>query len=354
MKIIVKEVAALSEKKNIFASVVAWEFVLALLIVLVGHILVLRWAVRHPGPGTVPTKRAISIEFIANPQPALAKNPILKKALPTPVTTTGKAHHFHRGTSIRPGVTHLTAPSIGLSPNSPGSNPVMPDAATYKKMDLFPMGKFVAGLPSRPQKPSVLPQDPWSSPSENTPLNKYPLSSDGKGGFIYHDSNKNFDARISPDGTIRFHNHSNFHVPWENGVVGNTHSDWAITFDPTASMDKNHYATQQLRFENDPQVRKVVKQLQEQWKKHMAEERELQLERIKQQLEEIWQQKKPAAQRRKLLFELWLNCDAEDEAAKQARRSIIQYIQKNLPADHPDGYTAEELQRWRLEGFAPY
>ncbi len=77
-----------------------------------------------------------------------------------------------------------------------------------------------------------------------------------------------------------------------------------------------------------------------------------------------WEAPATAAEKRRLLFELWDECiegGSEDErqAAELARAAILGFVQSHLPAGSEHGYSAEELaelnrKRSSKQPFAPY
>lgn len=77
-------------------------------------------------------------------------------------------------------------------------------------------------------------------------------------------------------------------------------------------------------------------------------------------LERLWDdQRLTARERRRLLFELWLEADRPGApAAAQVRRAIDDLIGRRLPPGSPDAYGAAELEQLRARpgaaGFDPY
>ena len=86
---------------------------------------------------------------------------------------------------------------------------------------------------------------------------------------------------------------------------------------------------------------------------------------VRPRLEAAWADKStPVAVRRRRLFGAWDECAEEGPeavvtAAGLARKVIITFIRETIPADHPDAFTAEELEklnkgRASKERFSPY
>lgn len=62
---------------------------------------------------------------------------------------------------------------------------------------------------------------------------------------------------------------------------------------------------------------------------------------------------RPAAERRRLIFELWDECD-DSPNGQTARAAIAQEAAHHFPANTRDAFTAAELARFHPAGFAPY
>ncbi len=73
-------------------------------------------------------------------------------------------------------------------------------------------------------------------------------------------------------------------------------------------------------------------------------------------LDRVWSdRRRSAAERRRLLYELWAEYIPNPEATP-ARATILGFIRRRLPAGSPDAYTDDELARYRAAspGFEPY
>ncbi len=85
---------------------------------------------------------------------------------------------------------------------------------------------------------------------------------------------------------------------------------------------------------------------------------------IRKQAAQAWAAARPAAQRRRELFELWDDCAETGEAelvtaGGQARLALLGFIRSHLPADSAEAYSARELaalnrKRTSRQPFAPY
>ena len=75
-------------------------------------------------------------------------------------------------------------------------------------------------------------------------------------------------------------------------------------------------------------------------------------------LESIWRDaRRPAAERRQLLYLLWEECDERTPGGVQARATIEGYVRRRLPPGVADAYSEAELARLNARhtpAFAPY
>jgi hypothetical protein len=92
-----------------------------------------------------------------------------------------------------------------------------------------------------------------------------------------------------------------------------------------------------------------------------AHARELQLDEhaLRKQLDHIWcDPKRPAAERRRAIFELW-DETSSDEIGQRGRKVLLDYVRRNIPRESPMAFPAEQLavlnaQRRQREAFDPY
>jgi hypothetical protein len=80
---------------------------------------------------------------------------------------------------------------------------------------------------------------------------------------------------------------------------------------------------------------------------------------LRRELDRIWcEESRPKAQRRRAIFELWTEM-SPDEVGARGLRTILEYVQRNLPAGSADAYTRPELTELNLargqgDRFDPY
>jgi hypothetical protein len=173
----------------------------------------------------------------------------------------------------------------------------------------------------------------------------WPLRRDGHGGLVYRDDR--FTARVAPDGSVRF-------------------EDRHGSFDPRTlsfGCDLND-EIMRLRGE-DPYAYEKRKFLAAAWERRLrmrarADQRHLAaaLKELPQRLATIWRDsRRPPAERRRLLFLLWEECDPATAAGRAARSVIEGFVRRELPRGSAAAFTDEELRRLaRLTrpAFDPY
>jgi hypothetical protein len=182
------------------------------------------------------------------------------------------------------------------------------------------------------------------------------LVPDGRGG--YRGSRPGYKFDIENDGTIHFHEHPPFRL------AGLGLLSVAVVFDLTDlvmqaahidpySYDKGRVAemTRAMRDEMNAteRPRRIARALA----------------RLPGELEALWRRSDLAAtERREILFQLWDDLldgstGPEGEAAQRARREILRFIARALPAGSRDAFSREELARFNARrkshaAFAPY
>jgi hypothetical protein len=187
------------------------------------------------------------------------------------------------------------------------------------------------------------------------------------GGGRYQKNHAAYKAHVARDGRVTFKDKPNlafdgFHLA--GGVLPVLRfrfdlTDWAIRMAG-----------------NDPYAYDKMKFLRETFDERMEMAAEARTELLQEAIRDlpdllaaVWSQtKRTAAERRRLLFELWDACvepgakGVDEElglAGAQARVMVIAFVRRELPAGSADAYTAEELEtlnkdRDSREPFVPY
>jgi hypothetical protein len=170
----------------------------------------------------------------------------------------------------------------------------------------------------------------------------YPLESLGRDGFLY--KGPQFSAHISMDGSVSFDDKIIRDFKGLSGGFDMT--DWIMK-----GKKQDPY-----RYEKEKFLKYTQKKRDEMAKKAREADIENSLAQLPFTCDDIWRQRsKPAAQRRKALYELWR--DVEDtDAGSRAREIIVEYVRRHLPAGSPDAFTDEELAMYNTGGrkFDPY
>jgi hypothetical protein len=90
------------------------------------------------------------------------------------------------------------------------------------------------------------------------------------------------------------------------------------------------------------------------------EQEQIALGQLGERLRALWSDgRRPVAERRRLLYALWEECDAERPAGRAARARIVAFVRERLPAGSQDAFPPTELDglnRGRREDdrFEPY
>lgn len=170
------------------------------------------------------------------------------------------------------------------------------------------------------------------------------------GGFKFE--GKRFTGHISPEGVLTFDDR--FPIGVEKG--GTFNFDLTDLVMKGGKQDPNAAEKRRFREFTEP----LRRQLRE---KKAAGQRDDALNTLAGELDELWNSGRPAAVRRRELFEKWCEYmddrDASGAAAAKARRLIEEYVRKHLPPGSPQAYTDEELRRFATQRagqtpFAPY
>lgn len=217
-----------------------------------------------------------------------------------------------------------------------------------------------SGGPGPNLKAQLSPPGPELLPPPAPLAPKIALSPRAGGGYVYRD--RGFQAEIAQDGTVEFDDHLPVQLGGEStgGVP-------VATFDLTEAVmmivgDDPYRADKERFLAATVELRQGLCEAAHQERLRTA------LFELDRNLDAIWQdQRRAATARRELLFQLWDEClepapdttDLTERTALQARATILEYIQKNLPAGSPLAYPEQELlalnQRRRSKApFDPY
>ncbi|MCC7384502.1 MAG: hypothetical protein IT384_21825 [Deltaproteobacteria bacterium] len=232
-----------------------------------------------------------------------------------------------------------------------GSTEAPADAAPNAQAGNWEVGKPsfdpLAPLPIRPEAPALNapriargPSGPALAPS---------------GGGTYHYRERGFTADIARDGTVSFDNNSNV------AVGGGALLSFDLTEVVMAAAGEDPFTADKLRFLEETRALRL-----EMCDRARAEALKESIVDLGHRLRRIWSRSDlPAAERRRLLFDLWDECgetepgDATAQAAAMARTTILAFVRRQLPPGSADAYRPEELlalneRRVSRERFAPY
>ncbi len=218
-------------------------------------------------------------------------------------------------------------------------------------IELFPknLGVGGAGAPGAavPKGPNRLLKD------ERLEVKKEPdflLVPEKGGGFKFDGSH--FTAHIGADGALTFD---------DRGPIG-VQKGGTFTFDLTDLVMRGHkqdpYGAEKRHF-----VEFTQKTRDELRGKTTQTGMDGALSSLPAELDEIWTTQRPAAVRRREIFERWVESsddkDKPNSTGQKARRMIEAYVRKHMPQGSPLSYTIEELSRFAeaREGqpqFDPY
>ena len=224
-------------------------------------------------------------------------------------------------------------------PGASGDGIVLPSGAG-------PSGGMIVGAPRKAWHMRGDAGDPLLGKIKDDPVDDFPLERVGRDEYVY--KGKQFSAHILPDGTVNFDDKN---IRDFNGTSG--------TFDLTdlimRGRKEDPYRAEKKRFMDAtaPEREKLAK-------KARAERMQESLGGLPSHLEAVWELARPAAARRKLLFELWKETASGDDeigqAGAQARAMIETFIRRRLPEGSPDAFTSDELAAYSRgkRAFDPY
>lgn len=337
-----------------------WALLLAGLL----HGALLLWAALMPPPPPPRKAQVIAMDIVRRPPKEIepkAKEPPLpppKPAEPQPPQRTASLPPRALPRELQPvprttepdKKTDVQSPAIVVPAQEPSPTRGPEPGAPKGPLVLFPKGfsgitGAAGGTAPVPAAPNRLLKD------ERLEAKKEPefhLEPERGGGFKY--DGKNFIGHISPEGVLTFE--ERFPIGVQRGGT--------FTFDLTdlvmkgGKQDPNAAEKRRFREFTEPLRRELRN-------KRAQGQREDALVQLNGELDEIWSSTRPAAVRRRELFEKWSEYADDREAAggSKARRLIEEYIRKHLPAGSPGAYTDEELRRFTQQrqgqlAFNPY
>jgi hypothetical protein len=176
------------------------------------------------------------------------------------------------------------------------------------------------------------------------------LEPTGGGRYVFR--HPGFDARVEPDGSVRFKNKASFKFRGLVSEIDLTEVAMKIAKDDPFRSDKLAFLERTRDFRAE-------------LRKEADEERMKQAQRdALARIRSIWQGPGTAAERRRRLFEVWDGCvdsgtEAQVEAGRFVRRTLLGFLERTLPSDHPEAFTASELAAFNADRnsemrFAPY
>ncbi len=165
----------------------------------------------------------------------------------------------------------------------------------------------------------------------------------------YHWQGSGFEAVIHPDGSVTFSDHPDISVDWAHGSGG-----FDITDAIMHSAGQDPYQAEREWFMEQSET--LRERLETQAR---AQQQAHSLTGVRSQVRTLWEDaSRPAADRRRAIFELWDECADGDEGAP-AREAIVAFIRREIPDSSPDSFTMIELARMNAhrqsaERFDPY
>jgi hypothetical protein len=173
----------------------------------------------------------------------------------------------------------------------------------------------------------------------------YPLRPDKKGGLVYSDIR--FTARIARDGGVTFDDRSANYDTRQAAVVFDL-NDMIMR-----ARGEDPYSYEKRKFLAATWDRRTRMRVAAD-----AERLRTALHRLPEHLEAIWRDaRRSAADRRRVLYLLWAECDARSPGGAQARATIEGFVRRRLPAGSASAFTPAELatlNAGRPPPFAPY
>lgn len=165
----------------------------------------------------------------------------------------------------------------------------------------------------------------------------------------YHWQGSGFEAVIHPDGSVSFSDHPDVSVDWGSGSGSFDLTD-AIMHG--AGQDPYQAEREWFMEQSETLRERLETQARTQQQAHS-------LTGVRSQVRTIWEDtSRPAADRRRAIFELWDEC-ADGEEGAPARDAIIAFIRREIPDSSADSFTMIELARMNAhrestERFDPY
>lgn len=310
-------------------------------------LLVAQQLLPHPSPQSEPIEITwLEAPPVRAPEPARVESVVEPRAAPP---ERPPAAERDRSRAETPGGARPPEPALE---GARGSTEVGADAAPKAQAGGWQVGKPsfdpLAPLPIRPEAPALnvpriarAPSGPVLAPS---------------GGGTYHYRERGFTADIARDGTVSFDNNSNVAV-----ATGGALLSFDLTEVVMAAAGEDPFTADKLRFLEETRALRL-----EMCDRARAEALKESIVDLGHRLRRIWSRSDlPAAERRRLLFELWDECgetepgDATAQAALMARTTILAFVRRQLPPGSADAYRPEELlalneRRVSRERFAPY
>jgi hypothetical protein len=180
------------------------------------------------------------------------------------------------------------------------------------------------------------------------------LQPDGNGGVRY--VRETFVARVARDGSVQISDNPNFQGKGF-GCQGCNGADtgmpgWSASFDLTDAImranGEDPYRYEKARFlEETFELRTAMAETDR------LERLDEAVRKLPERLALVWEYTVwTAAQRRRVLFDLWDECAEEGDeplltASAAARKHIVGFIRSRLAAGTPDAYTADELATFK-------
>ncbi|MCS6912120.1 MAG: hypothetical protein NZ890_02660 [Myxococcota bacterium] len=317
-----------------------------------GALLVMAYlAPDHPPP---PRRRVIDMEVIRRTPPPQEPPRVPQRELPVAPRAQRPLPSLLRPVPRPQGVQDEPDSPAAVLPEQPEPQPGDKPAMPKGPIDLFHR-KSLSEAIGGPGVDAPIPKGPnrlfKDERLEEKKEAEFHLVPERGGGFKFN--GPNFTAHIAADGTLTFKD--KFPIGFQRGQTG-------FSFDLTdlamRGQKQDPYAAEKRRFEEFS--RPLREELRRKKRDGMLD---MALNTLPAELAEIWQSSRPAAVRRRELFEKWVEAaddrEGTDSQGQRARRLIEEFIRRHLPLGSPHAYTEEELRRFALmrEGlpaFDPY
>jgi hypothetical protein len=226
----------------------------------------------------------------------------------------------------------------GLPAGEPGGGGILvPEGAGASGRLIGASGGTGGGRGWRPRGDAG---DPILGKVEEVKSERFPLQSLGREGYLYE--GPRFSAHVTPEGEVRF----------DDKNIGFNRGTSSGSFDVTDLLMKGK-GEDSRRYEKQKFLEATADLRAELARKARAERTREALAGLPSHLASVWgDRRRPARERRRLLFALWK--EADDEGGREARVIIESFIRQRLPEGSDEAYSTDELDAYSRAGRQPF